>query len=298
MKISNWIYLITLLLGFGCVTTATRNQVSGTEGAFRLFDDYSELLDELEDAEVFALEGRVTIPDIKYFAKAKDPLFRQSPGLLFYQVDGLEAKPIGIVQRDGEDLMFYYDFLENKTLVEKSRILLAPYGAYLDAPIPRDSELTYFGLYDIYFNIFKSDEGPIGHADEMTQAQNVMAQLMKNETLANRDLLYIFLYYAFMNQDATLEAMASMYNMIQSYYQRFGGPHPLFYLYLEESIMNSGYDPKNINPNPFTVLLSFDPDFVPAKVYMMQLEKNSAEKKRLFESLKDEHPDHWIVKQL
>jgi hypothetical protein len=80
------------------------------------------------------------------------------------------------------------------------------------------------------------------------------------------------------------------------YNERFGNMHPLILLHIAESLLNSGNNelPVGIINN----ILSTNPNFVPAKVYSWQLEKDPTEKQRKYNDLKTNYKNHWIVKQI
>ena len=143
------------------------------------------------------------------------------------------------------------------------------------------------------FNIFNSDMGP----NAPDAIKNYLMNISSNTgtSVNNRDLFYGLLQYYTYTTSPSLALMLISELGIR-YERRFGSLHPLILLHTAESLMNLGdNEAALIFVND---LLSTNPNFIPAKVYSWQLERDPLIKQRKYNELKTNHPNHWIVKQI
>jgi hypothetical protein len=114
-------------------------------------------------------------------------------------------------------------------------------------------------------------------------------------SIDNRDLYYAMFQYYNMSDNPYL-ALLIISDLALRYNERFGTIHPLIKFHAAETLIDLG-DTNNammfINE-----ILSNSPDYIPAKVYRWQLENNPTVKQRMYKELKENHQNHWMVRQI
>jgi hypothetical protein len=172
--------------------------------------------------------------------------------------------------------------------------LLIPFWVLSKSPhtkISSNNNVSHF--LDNGLKMFNGDDNP--YTNDAMRKYVVEFSSLINISTENRDLFYGMLEY-YRLADYPPLALMIIFELNMRYIERFDNIHPLIYLHIAEILINLGNNEaaaRFIND-----ILSIAPDFVPAKVYSWQLEKDPIIKQRKYNDLKTNHRNHWIVKQI
>jgi hypothetical protein len=194
---------------------------------------------------------------------------------------------------DGEDV-FLTDMNGDGMLDNKSNELIYPYWLLFPANLEKGNDPLLLQVMDIYYNAFRSDEGP--NPDKFKPATDLLVKVGKDKTVKNRDLFFAFTFYLYFNQkykEACLDCIITIGKEVPI---RFKKNHPLTALFMAETCINLGKTGEAIKALEF--LLTLDPDCLPALVYSCKLEADPVKRKAKYEDLISKHPKHWMVKML
>lgn len=144
-----------------------------------------------------------------------------------------------------------------------------------------------------FYNGFESDEG---RSNMMMHIYTmILIKYVADSTVVNRQLA-VLLYNYTLAIDKPEEALVWIRALEKEYKSLYKQNHPLIYLYEGESLINNGQYEKAYKK--FTEFYQKYPDSIVAQCYLYTTENDENHKKTLLEELKNNHPNHWIVKQL
>jgi hypothetical protein len=205
-----------------------------------------------------------------------------------YLVQG--STVFGVMQYENNASGILYDINGDGILDVRHDSLFLPFWGLSESTytkISKNNNLLQF--MDYGFKMFNDDAGPAAAVNKFLSDLSAHIDISIN----NRDLFYGMLEYYNFVDDPVLALMLISELGIRCE-ERFGTVHPLIFLHMAESLINlSNYD---LAIKFIDEILSTNPNFVPAKVYSWQLEKNPTVKQRKYNELKASHPNHWIVK--
>jgi hypothetical protein len=227
-----------------------------------------------------------------------------SVDLLKYQVEILDTDIIflaqgstvfGVVQRENNNTRNIYDINGDGILdVEHDDLFIPPWVLSKSqyTKISKNNKLPL--LLDNIYEMFNNNISPYETTDfEEKYLTNFFSAII-DTSVDNRDLYYAMFQYYLLN-DRPFLALLIISDLARRYHERFGTIHLLIKLFTAETLINLG-DTKNammfINE-----ILSTSPDYVPAKVYRWQLESNPTVRQRMYNELKKNFPNHWMVRQ-
>jgi len=200
----------------------------------------------------------------------------------------------GVMQHENDTTSILYDITGDGILDVVFDDLIIPFWVLTDSQYTKISQNNNLRQFlDNGYNVFNSDAGPYSPGTGDSFVSSLFSQF--DVSVDNRDLIFgLMQYYTYTNSPEL--AVMIIYSFGINYENRFGSAHPLIHLHFAESLINLG----NFELALTTInhILSTNPDFVPAKVYSWQLEKNPTVKQRKYVELKTNHPNHWIVKQI
>jgi hypothetical protein len=200
----------------------------------------------------------------------------------------------GVMQYENDAISLLYDITGDGNLDVRLDFLIIPFWVMSESSftnISSNNNLQQF--LDNGQKMFNGNDNP--YTNGAITAYITMFTSRYSVSTDNRDLFFGMLeYYSFAEYPAL--ALMLISELAIRYEERFGSTHPLLLLHTAESLINLGnseYALIFIND-----LLSISPDFIPAKVYSWQLERDPAIKQRKYTELKANHPNHWIVRQI
>jgi hypothetical protein len=200
----------------------------------------------------------------------------------------------GVMQYENNATALLYDITGDGVLDVRLDFLFMPFWVLSESSLTNISGNN--NLLQFLNNgqrMFNGNDNP--NANGGMTAYITMLSSRIDVSTENRDLFFGMLeYYSFAQYPAL--ALMLISELAIRYEERFGSTHPLLLLHTAESLINLG----NIEYAVIFIndLLSVSPDFVPAKVYSWQLERDPAIKQRKYTELKTNHPNHWIVRQI
>jgi len=200
----------------------------------------------------------------------------------------------GVMQYENKSTKFFYDITGNGILDVSHDSLLIPFWVLsksANTKITRNNNVLRY--FDNGIKMFNSNDNPYAN-DAMFRYVQEFSSLI-NISTNNRDLFYGMLEYYRLSQYPFLALMIISELGIR-YNERFGSIHPLILLHTAESLINSGDN--ELAVGFINDILSVNPNFIPAKVYSWQLEKDPTIKQRKYNDLKTNYKNHWMVKQI
>ena len=200
----------------------------------------------------------------------------------------------GVMQYENNTTKLLYDITGNGTLDISHDSLLIPFWVLSNSPHTKISGNNNVSRYlDNGLKMFNGNDNP--YTNDAMRKYVVEFSSLINISTENRDLFYGMLEYYRLSQYPAL-ALMIISELGMRYNERFGNIHPLILLHIAESLINLG---NNEAASGFiNDILSSDPNFVPAKVYSWQIEKDPIIKQRKYNDLKTNHRNHWIVMQI
>ena len=200
---------------------------------------------------------------------------------------------IGVLQGTKPNAYYLIDLDGDGVLDYKTATFVMPTWV-IEANSPTHSkENNLYPLIEVMYESFNSDLGPSN--PKMIGALTTIMTFYKDTTLANRDLICMLDFYI-KNVNKPEIAMYAISKLEVLYEERFSKTHPLLNLYKGETYMNLGEN--DLALIEFKKILETDKNFVPALVYLFQLEKKTELSEKNLKQLKTNYPDHWIVKNL
>jgi hypothetical protein len=200
----------------------------------------------------------------------------------------------GVMQHQNNNTTFLYDITGDGILDVSFDNLFLPFSALSKSQNTKISRNNNLLIYmDNGLKMFNDNAGPYAPGVNNKYLSDYSSNT--GISINNRDLFYGILQYYNFARNPTLALMIISEIGIR-YEERFGTIHPLILLHTAESLINLNLHDHAIEY--IDAILSTNPDFIPAKVYSWQLEKNSAIKQRKYTELKTNYPNHWIVKQI
>jgi len=209
-----------------------------------------------------------------------------------YLVQG--STVFGVMQYENNTTRLLYDITGDGILDVSHDYLLIPFWVLsksVHTNISRNNNILR--ILDNGIRMFNGNDNP--YTNNAMRNYIVEISTFINASTDNRDLFYGLLEYYRLAQYPALAIMIISELGIQ-YESRFGYIHPLIFLHLAESLINFGNHEHAIEI--INEILSTNPDFVPAKVYSWQLERDPIIKQRKYSDLKTNHQNHWIVRQI
>jgi hypothetical protein len=200
----------------------------------------------------------------------------------------------GVMQYENNTTKLLYDITGNGILDISHDSLLIPFWVLTKSTHTKiSSNNNILRILDNGLKMFNGNDNPYTN-DAMKKYVAEFSSLI-NISTDNRDLFYGMLEYYRLAQYPALALMIITELGIR-YNERFGDIHPIILLHTAESLINYG---NNELPVGFiNDILSTNPNFVPAKVYSWQLEKDPIVKQKKYNDLKTNYRNHWIVKQI
>lgn len=200
----------------------------------------------------------------------------------------------GVMQYENNTTRILYDITGNGILDISHDSLLIPFWVLSKSAHTKISaNNNVLRFLDNGLRMFNGNDNPYTN-DAMRNYVMEFSSLI-NISTDNRDLFYGMVEYYRLAQYPALALMIISELGIR-YNERFGNIHPLILLHIAESLINSGNN--ELAVGFINDILSINPDFVPAKVYSWQLERDTIIKQRKYNDLKTNHQNHWIVKQI
>ena len=230
-------------------------------------------------------EGNITLLG---YGKAGDG---KSPIIIFSNDEYL----IGVLQGTSSNAYYLFDINGDNILDTKSSTPILPYWPVFLSSKNKTNTNNISPILELTYDSFQSDEGPMKNP-KMQQSLKSLFAFKDDVNSENRDLAYLYYFYQANSGLYPEQSLICIELLTNEFEKRFGKIHPVLLLYTAETLINLGDDEsaKTIISN----LREIDPDFIPAKVYKYQLEKNKKNSKALLKELKENHPKHWIVKTL
>jgi hypothetical protein len=200
----------------------------------------------------------------------------------------------GVMQYVNNTTVFLYDITGDGILDVSFDNLFLPFSVLTKSPYTKISEnnnLQHF--LDNGLRIFNNDAGPYAPGVNNRYLSDFSSNI--DISINNRDLFYGMLqYYNFVGNPSLALMIISEIGI--RYEERFGVIHPLILLHIAESMINHNFHEYAIEY--INAILATNPDFIPAKVYSWQLERDPEIKQTKYIELKTNHPNHWIVRQI
>jgi hypothetical protein len=205
--------------------------------------------------------------------------------------------PIGVLERIADKDKILLDMSGSGILDTDFSILFVPYWVVAEST-PESLKTKHnnvFKYFEGFYQSFQSDVNPVT-SGALKKQLDELVNLMTNDNLENRDLIYALYCYYKLGPSLPRQCMEVLRYLTDNYNARFDAVHPLLLLHTLETSINAGN-----NDGARVVmqeLVRMYPNFVPGLVYQWQLEKDPQAKQRYYSQLKKEHPNHWIVKQI
>ena len=225
-------------------------------------------------------------------------------GLYSYTKGGQTNKPyilhtcggkflFGILQGANPDAHYIFDMDGDRVLDYRTDTFVLP-SWVIEANSPnRSQENNLSSVMELMYESFNSNLGPSN--PKMTEALLSLKSFYQDTTMTNRDLVGMLEFYIVNANRPDLAIYAiSKFEMV--YNDRFNKNHPLINLYKGETFMNLGQDDNALIE--FKKVIKADENFIPALVYICQLEENVELSEENLKKIKVKYPDHWIVKNL
>jgi hypothetical protein len=200
----------------------------------------------------------------------------------------------GVMQYVNNETVLLYDVTGDGILDVHHNLLIIPFWVISESEhtnISGNNNVLQF--MDNGLRMFNGNDNPSANGVINTYLTDIASRISASTN--NRDLfLGLLEYYIYTDNPALAVMLISELGI--RYEARFGTFHPLILLHTAESLINLG---ENETALIFiNDLLSTNPDFIPAKVYSWQLERDPTIKQRKYAELKTNHPNHWIVRQI
>jgi len=200
----------------------------------------------------------------------------------------------GVIQYENNATKLLYDITGDGILDVSHDSLLIPFWVLSESAQTKMSRNNnVLRVLDNGLKMFNGNDGPYAN-DAMRKYMTEFSSLI-NISTDNRDLFYGMLEYYRLAQYPAL-ALIIISELGIRYNERFGNIHPLISLHIAESLINFGNN--EVAVGFIDEILSANPNFVPAKVYSWQLERNTTIKQRKYNELKTNYRNHWMVKQI
>jgi|APTNR8051073442_1049403.scaffolds.fasta_scaffold06233_3 tetratricopeptide (TPR) repeat protein len=144
-------------------------------------------------------------------------------------------------------------------------------------------------------------------SNENTFSESTLASLRnfnEDSNLPNWHLFYLYMFYQSFVAEATQNPNLAnpelqlwlIETLTEEVENIFGIVPVIVAIYKGEALLATGQKSKAINH--FDKFIKIYPDAIPIKVYQFQLESNFDKKESLYNDLKTNYPDHWMVKSL
>ena len=228
-------------------------------------------------------DGRVDFLKYKPETSEVDTIFLVQGNTLF-----------GVMQNENNETVVLYDMTGDGILDVIHDSLILPFWVLSESDHTNKSGIN--NLLPFLINglvILNEDANPYSNGAMNAHIRNFLIYL--DVSTNNIDLLYGMVQYYVHAQYPSLSLMIITELGIR-YQERFNSIHPLILLHTAESLIN--HNQEESAKIFIDGILSTSSNFIPAKVYSWQLETNSAEKRRKYRALKNNHPNHWIVRQI
>ncbi|HOM86563.1 MAG TPA: hypothetical protein PLH80_00130 [Spirochaetota bacterium] len=215
----------------------------------------------------------------------------KSPIIVF----ALDKYPIGVLQGTSPNAYYIFDIDGDGILDTKTDKGIVPFWVVYANSKNKSKNDNITSIFNLVYESFQSDEGPYIN-QKFKESINKLYEFNKNINIENRDLAYLFLFYQLYNQYFPEQSLKCLDLLTKEYISRFNKIHPILLLYKAETLINlkQEQDAKKI----IAELRKADPNFIPAKAYEYRLEVDKEKAKILLNNLKENHKNHWIVKQL
>lgn len=211
----------------------------------------------------------------------------------------INKKNAGILEFTDNKEQYIFDFDNDGILDLEVPFPILPIWIMTDSPdVKKDKINNVKKYFDELINLFNGTENPFEERTINKIIESIQ-QDIGDSNVTNRDILYgLWLYYG-IAQEYTPELDFKILDEIEKTYKtRFGltDTPALILLHKIETLINQ----QNFTEAKKLIKSGEKqyPDCVPIKVYSWQLEENQKIKENKYKDLKQNNPDHWIVKQI
>jgi len=211
----------------------------------------------------------------------------------------INKKNVGILEFvDGKE-QYIFDFDNDGILDLEVPFPMVPIWIMTDSnEVKKDDNNNVEKYFNEIIELFNGTENPFG-SGTISKVVDSIKWDIGDPRVTNRDVLYgIWLYYG-IAQEFSPELDFKILDEIEKVYKnRFGlkDTPNLILLHKIETLINQNNSAEakkliKIGEKQF-------PDCIPIKVYSWQLEDNKKTKEKKYKELKQNYPNHWIVKQI
>lgn len=269
-----------------------------SENILSLGDNVNDfyLLHETEFKKTEVLQLVNGWPDIIIFLTYSNNEKSSFPPLIGAQALGLSGIPFGTKIKNDDEEYYLISMNNNYILNLKADDIIIPYWILFPTEAKRDNNPAFIKMMNFYYETYNSNQGPIGYNITLKKGVEILNKAASTTTMSNRDLFLAFNFYIYCNQEYKESSLECIKKIDNEVIKRFKKRHLLPILYTLESLINLGdFEEAKLYLN---LLLTLDPNYIPALVYDYNLEDDKEIAKLKLEKLKKKYPNHWIVKQL
>ena len=173
--------------------------------------------------------------------------------------------------------------------------IVLPYWVYDNIAKKSDNDNIKL-LLDQCYQAFQSNMGAVEENPIYRKITDIFSDNNDIDKLDNKDLIYRIWFYSEYYYQIPEVCFQDLVGIYKGYQERFDDPHPILLEYLCESSIRLGHiDDANLY---YGFLKIFAPDFIPGKIIGYRLENDRNKKEKMRNELKNNYPDHWLIKQL
>ena len=211
----------------------------------------------------------------------------------------INKKNVGILEFvDGKE-QYIFDFDNDGVLDLEVSFPMVPIWIMTDSnEVKKDDNNNVEKYFNEIIELFNGTENPF-EAGTISKVVDSIKWDIGDPRVTNRDVLYgIWLYYGIAQEFSPELDFKILDEIEKAYKNRFGlkDTPNLILLHKIETLINQNNSAEakkliKIGEKQF-------PDCIPIKVYSWQLEDNKKTKEKKYKELKQNYPNHWIVKQI
>lgn len=211
----------------------------------------------------------------------------------------INKKNVGILEFvDGKE-QYIFDFDNDGILDLEVPFPMVPIWIMTDSnEVKKDDNNNVEKYFNEIIELFNGTENPF-EAGTISKVVDSIKWDIGDPRVTNRDVLYgIWLYYGIAQEFSPELDFKILDEIEKAYKNRFGlkDTPNLILLHKIETLINQN------NSTEAKKLIKIGekqfPDCIPIKVYSWQLEDNKKTKEKKYKELKQNYPNHWIVKQI
>jgi len=203
--------------------------------------------------------------------------------------------PFAIVQGQPPNSHYLIDTTGDRILNVTRKKLFIPFWVVFENSTKMGPQKGVLTIMNLMYSALRANEHPATNP-KMKQALSIIKEYAGDAEKANRDLVYLLYFYSRHNQNELELSFYAVEEMRKRIRNRYNQVHPLNLLYTAECLIRFG---RSGDAGKFLKdLLTIDPDFVPAKVYQHQIERDAEKAGLQLKELKENYGDHWAVKDL